>query len=74
MSLFEFMRVCPNWTKIMLKDYNGEILIVSDDKVELENSPSYSSFYQNAKVVSFSVDCSTIYIKLKFLVDHGVFD
>ena len=40
MTLFEFMRVCPNGIRIMLKDYNGEMLMDSIDKKTLESSSS----------------------------------
>ena len=71
MTLFEFMRVCPNGTRIMLKDYNGEMLMDSIDKKTLESSSSYELFYQYEKVDGFVTDCLGIYIKLKFLLDYG---
>lgn len=72
MSLFEFMSVCPNGPRIVLKDYNGGILVESANKDQLEHFSSYELFYQHEKVESFVADCQCIYIKLKFLADYGI--
>ena len=71
MSLFEFMSVCPNGTKIILKDYNGENLLESNNKDELCSTSDYEIYFQHEEVDCFFVDCLGIYIKLKFLVDCG---
>lgn len=71
MSLFEFMGVCPNGTRIVLKDYNGENLLESKNKDELCSTSDYEICFQHEEVDSFMADCQGIYIKLKFLVDYG---